>query len=309
MKVLFFAGKGGVGKSTLAAAASWQISERWKVHLVSLDPAHNLSDIFRLSVSPRGLWIRDRLLVEEVDVQERAKTYLNKGISLMAETYAYLKVLDLDKYFSLLQFSPGMEEYALLLALEEIIHRSDGFDYVIFDTPPTGLTLRFLALPRITLTWIEKLILLRRKILEKRDTIQVLSGEKKKGEFIPDPVMDRLMELKERYEKLISLLGSDTCGVVVVFNPDTLSVKEAGRLLAALKVIGLKVTLCIQNKVRPSDGQIALDTEREMRRWTGGETIYLRVKWEEKMFNHAGHEPYLLEEDLSSVLTAWGAQR
>lgn len=304
MKVLFFTGKGGVGKSTLAAAASWQLAEKFKVRLISLDPAHNLGDIFRVTIGKKGTWFSDRLLIEEVDVKEKASIYLSRETSLLEETYSYLKVLDLDKYFSLLQYSPGIEEHALLLALEEAIHQSETFNYVIFDTPPTGLTLRFLALPRLTLSWIERLIAIRKRILEKRETIAKLSGEKAGENAIEDPIMKRLKELRDRYERLVQIFGTDACGAIVVFNPDLLSVKEAGRLLEGLRVVGINVELCIQNKVRREDAILASQSEEEIKRWTGEKMRFFRVGWVEEGLPDTRSEPYRLKENLSTLFVS-----
>ncbi len=306
MKVLFFAGKGGVGKSTLAAHAAWQLSENSRVHLISLDPAHNLGDIFHLSVGNKGTWISERLLVEEVDVRERTRSYLSREIALLKETYSYLQVFDFDRYFALLQYSPGIEEYTMLAAMEETIRESQTFDYLIFDTPPTGLTLRFLALPCVTLTWIKHLLAIRHQIIEKRETISRLSGTGVKTEEASDAIMCRLKELKGKYEGLIATLGSETCGCVVIFNPDVLSVKEAERLLKGLKIIGIGVKLCIQNKVRGEDASLALQAERELKAWIRDDIPFLKVRWEEGMLQAPGHKPYRLQADLATPLSSLG---
>jgi len=306
MRVIFFAGKGGVGKSTIAAASAWQLASEFRVRLVSLDPAHNLGDIFRRQVGKGGVWLSDHLLVEEVDLKERTKVYLDREMSLLKETYSYLQVLDLDRYFSLLQYSPGIEEYCLLLAMEESIRSSEKFDYVMFDTPPTGLTLRFLALPSITLSWIERLVVIRRRILEKRETISKISRVAGEVEYREDGIMRRLVELKERHEKMLKLLNSENCGVVLVFNPDPLSVKEAMRLLEGLKTIGLRVNLCLQNKVRAEDGEIAQRTEKEITPYVPEGTKFFRVKWENGISQDTNYPLYELKTDLITPLLASG---
>ncbi|MCX7981369.1 MAG: ArsA family ATPase [Syntrophales bacterium] len=308
MRVLFFTGKGGVGKSTLAASFAWHLAKNNRVKLVSLDPAHNLGDIFQTIVERNGTWVSERLLVEEVDMKEKTRAYLNKEISLMEETYSYLKVFDLDRYFSLLHYSPGIEEYALLLALEETICRSGTFNYVIFDTPPTGLTLRFLALPRITLAWIERLIMIRRRILEKRVTIAVLTDGKKKADEMSDRVMNRLVELKKQYDNLVQVLESNICGAVLVFNPDLLSVREAERLLDGLKVVGLKVLFCIQNKVREGDQDVAIKAEKEIKERMGSQVPFFWVKWKEGIRRNASGVPFPIGEELMTAVMSLGRE-
>ena len=132
MKILFFTGKGGVGKSTLAAAAAWQLSQKYRVLIVSLDPAHNLGDIFGLRVRGETRF-SDTLRLKEVDLKKLSKAYLNREIRVLSDTYKYLQVLNLDTYFSILKYSPGIEEYALLTSIEMAVHADRGFDYIIFD--------------------------------------------------------------------------------------------------------------------------------------------------------------------------------
>ncbi len=139
MKILFFTGKGGVGKSTLAAAAAWQLSRKHRVLIVSLDPAHNLGDIFGVEIR-HEMRFTDTLYLKEIDLKELSKAYLEQGINVLSDTYKYLQVLNLDSYFSVLKYSPGIEEYALLTSIKETIRSQSGFQYIVFDTPPTGLT-------------------------------------------------------------------------------------------------------------------------------------------------------------------------
>jgi arsenite/tail-anchored protein-transporting ATPase len=280
MKVLFYTGKGGVGKSTMAASAAWQLSQKSRVLIVSLDPAHNLGDIFCVSLNGREKRMNDRLLLREVDLHKLSRDYLEREIGVLTRTYSYLQALNLDRYFSILKYSPGIEEYALLTSIEETI-RKDGtnFDTIIFDTPPTGLTLRFLALPQITITWIDRLAQIRRQILDKRHTIQKIRGpateEEKKQEIKlafdekDDPVLNRLMALKDNYESLTRILQGPDCGVVLVFNPDMLSLRESERLVEGLRDINLPLRLLIQNKVSVENRSIAGHVVTELRKMVG----------------------------------------
>ena len=136
MKILFYTGKGGVGKSTMAASAAWQLAKKSRVLIVSLDPAHNLGDIFCVRINGKEKRMSDNLLLREVDLQKLSRDYLEREIGVLTRTYSYLQVLNLDRYFSVLKYSPGIEEYALLTSIEETI-RKDGsnFDTVfsVFD--------------------------------------------------------------------------------------------------------------------------------------------------------------------------------
>jgi len=128
MKILFFAGKGGVGKSTMAAAAAWQLSQKFRVLIVSLDPAHNLGDIFGTVIKDGKTKFTDTLYLEEVNLRKLSREYLQKEIDVLSSTYRYLQVLNLDNYFSILKYSPGIEEYALLTSIEKTIRDETDFD-------------------------------------------------------------------------------------------------------------------------------------------------------------------------------------
>jgi arsenite-transporting ATPase len=270
MKIFFFAGKGGVGKSTTAAAAARQLAQKARVLIVSLDPAHNLGDIFGVQATGGKDRLTDSLFLQEVDLHKLSREYLRKEITTLTSTYSYLKTLNLDSYFSTLKYSPGIEEYALLSSIAGTIKNETSFDYIIFDTPPTGLTLRFLALPRISMTWIDRLIDIRRRILEKRYTIHRIKGPVSSEETVlayeekDDDILRRLWTLKETYQDLDTRLRGNDCHVVVVFNPDMLSCRESERLIDGLEELGLPLRLLIDNKVRTEHIDQAQTVEAKM---------------------------------------------
>jgi len=283
MKILFFTGKGGVGKSTMAAASAWQLSRRARVLIVSLDPAHNLGDIFGVTVGNGKKRFAETLFLSEVNLQKLSREYLEQETRVLSNTYSYLKTLNLDTYFSVLQYSPGIEEYALLTSIEKTIRDETAFDYIIFDTPPTGLTLRFLALPKVTITWIERLTQIRRQILEKRYTIHRIRGTLSSEETIldyreeEDDILKRLKKLNENYTALDGALRGDDCHVVLVFNPDILSLRESERLVEGLRELGLPLRLLINNKVTEENREMAVHVEDRMKK-TAGEIPLERIE-------------------------------
>jgi len=275
MKILFFTGKGGVGKSTMAAASAWQLSRRARVLIVSLDPAHNLGDIFGITVGNGKKRSAETLFLSEINLQKLSRDYLEQETRVLSNTYGYLKTLNLDTYFSVLKYSPGIEEYALLTSIEKTIRDETEFDYIIFDTPPTGLTLRFLALPKVTITWIDRLTQIRRQILEKRYTIHRIRGTLSSEETIldyneaDDDILKRLTTLSNNYHSLDAALRGDACRVVLVFNPDILSLRESQRLVEGLRELGLPLRLLINNKVTEENREMAVHVEDRMKKTAG----------------------------------------
>jgi hypothetical protein len=179
--ILIGSGKGGVGKSTssaLTAVAAAQAGK--KVLLVSLDPAHNQSDIFESKLSDKPRKIDKQLRVSELDLNKWVRLYLKGVEEQVRETYKYLTALNLEHYFKIIKYSPGIEEYALLMAYEHLTQKHNDMDYIVFDMPPTALTLRFFELPKISLLWLNQLLNLRNEILKKREIISTIKVGKKR---------------------------------------------------------------------------------------------------------------------------------
>jgi len=271
MKTIFFTGKGGVGKSTLAATLAWQLSQAGnKVLAVSFDPAHNLGDIFGKRLSHKKKRITDTLYLQEADLDKAAGTYIEENIGILTQIYSYTKAFNLDVYFKVLRHSPGVEEYAAVTAMERIFREETTFDYVVFDTPPTGLALRILALPNITITWVDRLRRIRRQILEKRYTIHNISGKYiEKGVRLPfeekeDPVMQRLDILFKRYMNLYKMLKGAENSIAVVFNPDYLSLRESQRIVTGLSDLQLPLRIAFDNKFAPEQQEVACEVEQQL---------------------------------------------
>ena len=306
MRILFFTGKGGVGKSTMAAAAAWQLSKKSRVLIVSIDPAHSLGDIFGATLKGKKSRFTHTLHLKEIDLHRLSKEYLQREINVLSSTYRYLQALNLDEYFSLLKYSPGIEEYALLTGIEETIRNEGNFDYIIFDTPPTGLTLRFLALPRVTITWVDRLIKIRQKILEKRYTIHRIRGVLSKEETLlsykegDDDVLKRLRTLRDNYQALNTILQGENCTVVLVFNPDILSLKESQRLIEGLNDLELPLRLLIDNKVTDENIETAEHVEGNIRNMK--DVALERVFLSKALLDNKGGRLYDIQEDIISKL-------
>ncbi len=264
-KIYFFIGKGGVGKTTCAAAFALSLANKgYKTLITSLDPAHNLGDVLDRKVGEEPTKIVDNLYAMEVDFEKMIMKHLKELSNRIKDTYGYLRVFNLDKYIDTLRHSPGVEEYATLEKIIEIIKRNTDnkeYDVLIFDTPPTGLTIRIMALPSISLIWIKKLIELRLKILERRRAIERITGEKIKAiiagkeleiSSIPeeDPIYKELVELYNEIDTINKILtDGEVTSVILVVNPELLPVIEASRAYNFLRKLNIPIKSVIINKV------------------------------------------------------------
>ncbi len=246
-KIIFFTGKGGVGKSTLSALSALNLSNFDKqTLLISLDPAHNLQDIFQTDFSEKAKTINHKLSVVQIDIEKQTKNYLKDTIKKMERIYQYQSAFSIKNYFKLLKHAPGMEEYALLQAFNQIIDEYPEKEYLIFDMPPTALSLRFFSLPGNSLVWIEELSKLRKAILEKKEIITKIKLGKK--EIETDKVNNQLHVLNKEHSKIQNILKSENSKINIVLNPDDLSINEAHRIKKSLDDLQLSVFRYIQNK-------------------------------------------------------------
>ncbi len=292
----------------MAAAAAWQLSQKSRVLIVSLDPAHNLGDIFGVDLKNKKSRYTNTLYLKEIDLQKLSREYLQREINVLSGTYKYLQTLNLDNYFSVLRYSPGIEEYALLTSIEKTIRDETDFDYIIFDTPPTGLTLRFLALPRVTITWIDRLIQIRQKILEKRYTIHRIRGTLSSEETLldykeeDDDILKRLWKLNTNYQALNKILQGENCSIILVFNPDILSLKESRRLMEGLNDLNLPLRLLINNKVTRENEEMAGYVEENMKK-TAKDVPIDRIFLSRTLLDGKDGKLYDIREDITSNLS------
>ncbi|SDQ65935.1 arsenite efflux ATP-binding protein ArsA [Virgibacillus subterraneus] len=249
-KIIFVGGKGGVGKSTSAAAIAWKSAEEGhNTLLVSTDPAHNLGDIFNQSIGGKTTNVSKNLSALEIDPEIETNNYIKgvkeniKGVvhsGMMEEVY---RQLDTAKA------SPGADEAALFDKLISIIlEESEHYDKLIFDTAPTGHTIRLLSLPELMGVWIEGMLQKRQKTNE--NYTQLLND----GEPIEDPIYDVLKTRQERFSKAREvLLDGKVTGFVFVMNPERLPILETQKAIELLDKYHLHVKTLIVNKVLPDD--------------------------------------------------------
>lgn len=258
MKTYFFLGKGGVGKTTLSAAfAAGLSSEGQKVFVASLDPAHNLGDAFDQKVPCKTTRLDENLEAIEIDVDRMIIEYLNELSNKLKHTYRYLSVMNLDRYFDVLKNSPGIEEYATLEGIKKFVF-GNNYDVVVFDTPPTGITVRVLAMPKISMIWADNLISMRRKILSRRQMIENVKGkfEATVGDEVveltsdekSDPIMAELVNYRREMKALKDVFTSEDTSVSIVTMAEDLAYFETKRIMESLAEFKIPLRKIYLNK-------------------------------------------------------------
>jgi arsenite-transporting ATPase len=213
VRIIFFAGKGGVGKTSVAAATGIKSAEMgYKTVIMSLDVAHSLSDIFDLD---RGLLDQNRgrpikvskkLWIQELDIQEEIRENwgdIHDYLSNLLSTTGLDEILAEE-----LAILPGMVEVSLLLYINEYV-RDKKFDVILLDCAPTGESLRFISLPT-TLEWYIKKVFKLEKILAK--FIRPVAGRLYNVPIPGDDYFDALEYLFERLKGVDEILIQNLAG-------------------------------------------------------------------------------------------------
>lgn len=265
--IIFVGGKGGVGKSTSAAAIALKSAQQGnRTLLVSTDPAHNVGDIFNQEIGGTIVEVSKNLYALEIDSEMETARYIRgvkeniKGIvhsSMMEEVH---RQLDTAKA------SPGADEAALFDKLISIIlEEKSNFDKLIFDTAPTGHTIRLLTLPELMGVWINGLLEKRKKTNE--NYVALLND----GEPVEDPIYDVLKVRQERFSKAREiLLNEQETGFIFVLNPERLPIVETEKAIQLLHKYDLHVKTLIINKILPeeTDGVFLLERKKHEKKYT-----------------------------------------
>jgi arsenite-transporting ATPase len=252
-KFVFFGGKGGVGKTTVSSAYGLKCAQAGQRTLVvSTDPAHSTSDVFdqQFDDEPRPVEGHENLLAMELDPEEEVERHMAEIKRRMGEQVSPAIVNELDRQIELAHQTPGAYEAALFDRFIQVMRDSDEFDRVVFDTSPTGGTLRLLSLPEFLDDWIERLIEKRSKSIDLFEKAAI--GEKSaRRKLESDPIIAHLQQRKEKFEFAGTTLR-ENADFYLVLNPDELSIRETDRAVASLQKFGLAVDGLVLNRITPA---------------------------------------------------------
>lgn len=242
-KVLFFGGKGGVGKTTSASATALAASRAGRrVLLVSTDPAHNTSDIFGRPIGPEIVQVLPNLHALEIDAGRESARYVAEVKERIQSLFGHQILKEAHRQIDLAASMPAAEEVALFDRIGSLIRgEDDRFDLLVFDTAPTGHTLRLIRMPELMEAWIRALSRSRRAMLG------VDQDDRN------DPIMlslaDRLERLREFRARLVS---PRVTAFVLVLVAERLPIEETARALTQLDEAGVRVGALVVNRVLPA---------------------------------------------------------
>ena len=249
-QVVFFGGKGGVGKTTCSAAFALAASRRGqRILLVSTDPAHSTADIFQAPIGPVERELQPRLTALEIDAAGEASRYISDVKRDIERMFSPGVIREAHRQIEMAAASPGLLEVALLdRIIDLILNRSRAYDTIVLDTAPTGHTLQLLRMPDAITTWIQALVRHRRAILE----IDRGAEQTPEAAAAADPVLAALERRHERLSQLRRIMTDRSrTSFVFVMIPERLAIEETARAAEQLADTGVDVAGLVVNRVLP----------------------------------------------------------
>ncbi len=246
---IFVGGKGGVGKTTISAAtALWCAKMGKKTLIISTDPAHSLGDSFDRLIKHVATPITQNLEAIEIDPDRAMDEYKEK----MEKQQQYNDALGMfSDQMDMMSSSPGIDEVAAFDKFMQYM-TTDEYDVIIFDTAPTGHTLRLLSFPEMMDSWMGKIIKTRKTLGE---------AAKKLKNIIPFMGSDEenyedMAEMEETKKQIIEarkvLTDPKRTSFKTVLIPEEMSIYESSRAMEALHKANISTDGIIVNKVQPN---------------------------------------------------------
>lgn len=248
MRIILFTGKGGVGKTSVAAATALAASDRGlKTLVMSTDPAHSLADSFDLPLGDDPTPIGGHLWGQQIDAQKRLEDNWREIQDYAVELLAWTGMSGIEA--EELSLVPGLDE---LFSLADVRHQHDSgeFDLLIVDCAPTAETLRLLSLPEVMSWYIERVFPVERKIV--KAVRPVLRRMRSLPPIASDSVFGAVERFYHRLDGVREILTDPrVTSVRLVMNAEKMVIAEARRTFTYLSVFGYRVDAVIVNRLIP----------------------------------------------------------
>ena len=253
MRILLFSGKGGVGKTSIAAATGLQLSRLgYPTLIMSVDPAHSLADAFDLQAglfaeeTSEPYHIEDNLAIQEVNIQKEIKRHWREISTYVISVLRTTGVSDVEA--EELAILPGMEELSAMMYVNQYC-REGRYKVIVLDCAPTAESMRFVSMPT-TLEWYMKHIFPFQRGLLK--AVRPVANRISPVELPTDSYFANIKDLFGRLEGIPELLEDpNVTSVRLVTNPEKMVLRETQRAFVYFSLHGLTVDGIIVNRVLP----------------------------------------------------------
>jgi arsenite-transporting ATPase len=250
VRILFYTGKGGVGKTSVAAATAARCADLgYRTVVLSTDLAHSLADSLDVRLGPEPREVVPNLWAQETDIYHNLQTHwgtVQEWLNALLEWQGGVDDLVADE----LTVLPGMDELANLLWINR--HReSGGYDVIVVDAAPTGETLRLLSFPDVMRWWMERLFPVHRRAMGvARPLLRAFIDVPLPSDRVYDSVEQLFAQLDHLHRMLVD---PQLTSVRLVLNPEKMVVAEAQRTHTYFQLFGYPTDLVVANRVLPPE--------------------------------------------------------
>jgi arsenite-transporting ATPase len=280
-RIIFVGGKGGVGKTTTAGALALMAADAGRATLlVSTDPAHSLGDVFDMQVGNQETSLGPNLSGLEIDPEAEAESHIATVKMSMKSLVAPKMYAEIDRQLEFARHSPGTMEAALLERMADLMAESKSrFDLLIFDTAPSGHTIRLLSLPELMAAWTDGMLghrdrskrlgellkLFGSKHL-KEDELGMMDGPQDEPDDGRDSqIQDILLNRRRKFHRARELLTDPAVTAFLpVLTAERLPILESEKTLDLLKKFDVPVAGMIVNRLIPPDAEGEFLRERRL---------------------------------------------
>jgi len=255
MRILLFSGKGGVGKTSLAAATGVKLAQlNYRTLVLSIDPAHSLADAFNLDTelfhvqTSEPLAINDRLSVQELNIQKEIKRHWQEISSYVSAVLRTTGISGVEA--EELAILPGMEELSAMMYINQY-RREQRYDVIVLDAAPTAESMRFISMPT-TLDWYMKHIFpFQRNFLK---AVRPIANRVAPFELPPDTYFGNVRALFDRLDGVGEMMEDpQITSVRLVTNAEKMVVRETQRAFVYFSLHGLTVDAVLVNRLLPAE--------------------------------------------------------
>jgi arsenite/tail-anchored protein-transporting ATPase len=248
-RILLFTGKGGVGKTTTAAATALRCADAGaRTIVLSTDPAHSLGDAFDTELGDLAVEVADGLWGQQLDAQERMEESWEDIQGWLMEVFRWAGVDALEA--EELSVVPGLDEVFALADIKRHAESGD-WDVVVVDCAPTAETIRFLSLPDVLARYMERLFPVGRRL---NKVVSPLLGRLTDLPVAGDGVFEATQRFYDRLDGVREILTDpERTSVRLVVNPERMVIAEARRTYTYLSLFGYRVDAVVANRLLPDE--------------------------------------------------------
>jgi arsenite-transporting ATPase len=243
MRLVYVAGKGGVGKSvTSAATGLWTSSQGKETLVFSMDPAHSLSDIFDVEIGTKPRMISDRLYAYEPDLKEGSRDFYKKYKSMLTALFGLFEMEVRPEDFGSM---PGVNELIFMDKLNDIFVENK-YEIVVLDSAPTAMVMPLLQLPSVTTGFVARMLGVKKRWMGFLNLVEAGFG---------DAVLVEIRNMRIKADRMRgALLDPKVATITVVTIPEKAAVMESIRLIETVESHGVHVSSIVINHVMENCG-------------------------------------------------------